>query len=84
MAAFIYFGERFSSVQTEGNFGSFTCLETEMGVEWDAIQAALDRGEEVQVRQPTAAECAAMEDVLAYYRNTGGPANSLFDLRTYH
>lgn len=81
---FIYFGERFSGPQTDGNFGTFTCLTSELGVEWDSIQAALDRGEAVQVRQPTATELQCMDELLTYYRSNGTPAHSLDCLRVYH
>ena len=67
MASFIYFGERFSSERTNGEFGSYTCLTTELGVEWEAIQAALDRGEEVHVRQALPEEMQSMELFLAEY-----------------
>ena len=67
MASFIYFGDRFSSERTNGEFGSYTCLSTELGVEWEAIQAALDRGEEVHIRQSLPVEMEAMEAFLAEY-----------------
>ncbi len=73
-AKFIYFGKRFSSDQTEGHFGAYTCLTTELGVELQAVQTALDRGERVEIRQPAAYEIVAMEQMLALYRSVGGPA----------
>ena len=65
MADFIYFGEQFSHANTDGEFGSFTCLHTELGVDWPAIQAALERGEEVHVRQALPHEMENMEAFLA-------------------
>lgn len=81
---FVYFGEQFSQAQTDGNFGTFTCLTSELGVEWDAIQAALDRGESVNVRQPTAIELQCMDELLTFYRTSGAPAKSVECLRVYH
>lgn len=81
---FIFFGERFSSAQTDGNFGTFTCLTSELGVEWDAIQSALDRGQVVIVRQPTATELQCMDELLTFYRSHGMPAYSLDCMRVYH
>lgn len=81
---FIYFGERFGAANTDGHFGTFTCLSSELGVEWEAIQAALNRGEHVQVRQPTAIELQCMDELLTFYRAKGIPAHSLECLRVYH
>lgn len=84
MATFIYFGPRFSSEQTNGEFGSYTCLTTELGVEWEAIQAALDRGEEVHIRQALAVEVEAMESFLADYRATQSLVTVTNSGRTVH
>lgn len=84
MGSYVYFGPQFSSGATDGNFGSFTCLETGLGVDMEAIQEALDQGEEVQIRQPTWSEAESMQELLAFYRSTGAPATSLLQLRTYH
>lgn len=82
---FIYFGAKFSRLATEGNFSSYTCLTSQGGVEWEEIQAALDGGALVYVRQPTAEEAETMEQLLTYFRNTGSPAENLEALyRTYH
>jgi hypothetical protein len=82
---FIYFGQKFSSAATAGNFSSFTCVTSQSGVEWDDIQAVLDGGRSVYVRQPTAEEAETMEQLLTYFRNTGKPATTLEAIyRTYH
>jgi hypothetical protein len=82
-AKFIYFGKRFSSDQTEGYFGAYTCLTTELGVEWQAVQTALDRGEHVEIRQPAGHEIGAMEELLTLYRSVGGPAAILAQLKAH-
>lgn len=81
---FIYFGERFSAANTDGYFGSFTCLTSERGVEWDAIQTALNSGHQVNVRQATAVERDCMEELLLHYRTTGCPATSFESIHVYH
>ena len=84
MASFIYFGERFSREQTNGEFGSYTCLTTELGVEWEAIQAALDRGEDVHVRQALPVEAETMEAFLADYKATQSLVTVTNPGRTVH
>ena len=84
MASFIYFGERFSRERTNGEFGSYTCLSTELGVEWDSIQAALDRGEEVHIRQSLQAEMEAMDACLAEYHATCALVTVANPVRTVH
>lgn len=82
---FIYFGQQFSGAETAGNFSTFTCVTSQSGVEWETIQAVLDGGGSVYVRQPTAEEAEMMEQLLTYFRNTGSPAASIEALyRTYH
>ena len=84
MASFIFFGERFSSERTYGEFGSYTCLNTELGVEWEAIQAALDRGEDVHIRQSLPVEMEVMEAFLAEYQATCALATVAPPARTVH
>lgn len=74
MATFIYFGRRFAGANTEGYFATYTCVETQEGAEWEVIQSAMDRGENIEIIQPNAAQLGAMEDLLALYKRVGGPA----------
>lgn len=81
---FIYFGVRYSWARTNGNFGTFTCLTSEMGCEWDAIKAALDSGENVSIRLPTSVESECMQATMATYLANGGCVDDSAVPQVYH
>lgn len=62
-----YIGERFET-ETGGYFGTFTDQKTSMGLPWEAVQAALRRGEPVVLVPASAEEIAACEAELAIYK----------------
>lgn len=66
-----YLGERFS-MGSKGWLGTFMDEATGRGVEWSVVQALLQNGDDVRLRQPTPHERATAEAALAIFNSKGG------------